>query len=190
MPLYQYKCRSRDCGEEFECFTTMARAGEGRWCQVCFTWADRVFVPPHVVSDCTQYRTDNTGGAQFSLPGERNLYMDKARAAGVTTEGKIYYPELARFQGDPKAWCGSNDDIRRVATENGYNVDGDVKVRARKEVEPERGGINETIVNEGVAKMLKANPGMKRERAVEDFVNRAAPKAHKRIVKNKKKAKV
>ncbi len=188
MPLYAYEC-SR-CDVVFETMGPMSRCSDPMPCPDCGSLSQRRYLPPTCVSDCTQYRGDNTGGAQFSLPGERKLYMDPAKAAGVTTEGKVYYPELARFQGDPKAWCGSNDDIRRVATENGYNVDGDVKVRARRDVEPEVGGINETIVEEGVANLLKANPEMKRERAVEDFVNRAAPAKHKRIVKNKKKAKV
>lgn len=188
MPLYQYECES--CKLAFEKIVPMKDAAYGQHCPDCQGFGTRRFVPPTCVSDCTLYRSDNTGGNQFQHPAHRNLYVDKAKAAGVTVEGKCYYPELASFQGDPEAWCGSADDIRRVATKKGYNVDGDVKVRARKEVEPEQGGISERLVNEGVARLQAENPGLSRKKAVEDYVNRHAPIGKKRIVKAKRKAKV
>jgi predicted nucleic acid-binding Zn ribbon protein len=189
MPLYVYECPICRC--RFDAFATMARCSAPAKCIRCLTPSPRLLVPVTVVSDCTQYRSDNTDGTQFANKDMANFHLAKARAAGVTTSGKSYYPELARYPGDPQAWCGSSDDIRRVARKEGYDVDGDVKVRARdRSIEPEKGGLNEKTVNERVNELLAKDPGMKRSKAVEDVVNKHAPASTKRIVKNKPKRKV
>jgi len=184
MPNYCYGCEQ--CNETFETFAPMKDCAKKQPCPQCKSPCGRVYLAPTVVSPCTQFTTELTGGRQFHHPMHRKLYLDKARKAGVNVEGRVYYPELARFQGDPKAWVESSDDIKRVATENGFNVDGDVKVRAKRDIPPLDGGIAEHIVETRVNEILEQNPGMKRSKAVEDVVNRHAPPGKRRIIKAKK----
>jgi len=88
---------------------------------------------PSLETDTTFTRgfgTDPFGGPVNSFTHRR--YMQMAKAAGVSTQGKRYMSGLARYPGDPKAWVGSKGDVRRVCEKRGWGCEGAVNVKARE----------------------------------------------------------
>lgn len=67
----------------------------------------------------------NTGGEQFAGPQQAMLgrYMDDAKAAGVSTQGKRYMHGLAAYPGDPRAWVGTRAEIKEVLRERGLGCE-------------------------------------------------------------------
>lgn len=188
MPLYQYEC---DDHGPFEAFAPMSDAGKTRRCP-CGKAGLRVFVAPHVESDCTVYTEDRTDLNQFRSEAMRDFYGEKARKAGVNTAGKKYDYSLARYPGDPKAWVGSDGDVRQVLEHRGWGAKGKVNVKMRNEerVEAPKPGISEKAVREMVHERMVVDPGQKLSKVIEDVVNDHAPRGGKRIVKSpKRKAK-
>lgn len=87
--------------------------------------------PPRIKTEATFQAAAPLGGAQFN-PATRELYLQRAREAGVTTEGRIYEPRLAAYPGDPEAWISNQDDLVRVAEARNYTVTGDVNVKGER----------------------------------------------------------
>jgi len=63
-----------------------------------------------------------------SMPLLRKRYLAMAKRAGVSLSGKCYDPQLASYPGDPTAWVGSPDDVKRVCQHKGLGCTGDVNV--------------------------------------------------------------
>lgn len=125
MPVYEYKCD--DCGNTEERFQTFkeldAGIGTPTVCAGCDGQYHRVMGMASIgVCDTTLCRdslkTRYDFDDQTDFRGE--LYAKKAKAAGVSTTGKWYHPGLAREVGDPEAWVGSMDDIKKVCTRRGW----------------------------------------------------------------------
>lgn len=91
--------------------------------------------PPRVQTEATYQAKGGLGGDQFGADPIRDFYLQRAREAGVSTDGKFYESRIAREPGDPEAWVSGPDDIKRVVESRGWNMDGDIKVKGR-EVEP------------------------------------------------------
>ena len=65
----------------------------------------------------------------------RRYARRRAAAAGVSTAGKRYEPQLADYLGDPRAWIDGPDDIKRICRKRGWACDGAVSVAAPKYVD-------------------------------------------------------
>lgn len=167
----------------------MAAADLPKGCPECGSWANRVFVPVHVESDCTVYTEDRTNGNQFKSEAMREHYLGAAKKAGIGTAGKKYDYSLARYPGDPKAWVGSDTDVRQVLEHRGWGSKGKVKVKMRNEegAEKPKAGISEANVREMVRERMTVDPGQKLSKVVEDVVNDHAPRNGKRIIRRKAK---
>lgn len=88
----------------------------------------------------------------------KQLCAAKARAVGVSPEGKHYNPFLARFLGDPQALISGRGDLRRVAEKRGIGlISGPVKVkpaeRPPEKIQPYR--VADDIVNREVDRAIE-----------------------------------
>lgn len=184
MPLYGYACLDHG---EFEAFASAAQCSEQRPCPLCERMSPRSFTANAgvgVISDTALFTSDRLD----QLPGAKDgtyigeVYRRKAEKAGVVTRGKQYIGGLAMYPGDPEAWVDSRSDMMRIAKKNNLHVDGIVKHKAEQAPPPPK-GVCETIVNRYVAEQQAANPTLTRERAVEDFMNKHAPRGAKQILK-------
>jgi putative FmdB family regulatory protein len=186
MPLYQYECSG--CEAEHEAFAPMARCAEPVGCPACGAVSYRVYVAPHVESDATVYTSDRTDIGQFRSEAMREFHMERAKKAGVNTAGKKYDPSIARFPGDPKAWVGSDTDVRQVLEHRGWGSKGKVKVAPRFDGhEAPQGGLAEKHVRQLVHERMTVDPGQKLSKVVEDVVNDHAPRGAKRILRSPKR---
>lgn len=131
--------------------------------------------PPQIRTEATfQAKDGGLGGAQFS-DAVREHYLGAARAAGVSTEGKVYDSRLAAFPGDPEAWIANQDDARRLLERRGWSCDGDITVRG-PDVEPKAGpAVAEDIVAGEVAERLEADPGARPEDVRERVIAERKP---------------
>jgi hypothetical protein len=89
---------------------------------------------PGAVTDST-FLAGHVNGNQFADdPNAGARYKREAEAAGVSTTGKVYLSQLAKYPGDPKAWVSSRGDVARVCKERGWACSGAVKVKSADEV--------------------------------------------------------
>lgn len=98
-----------------------------RGCTLCPMFASGE--TPACRSDGTIFPGHLTGGRQFKTEAVRRRYLAKARAAGVSTDGKVYSSALAAFPGDPRAWTDTVGDQVKLLQERGWSADGDLKVK-------------------------------------------------------------
>lgn len=125
MPLYQFECGN--CGQKYDEFRSFKNLTEPVNCH-CGLVAHRVFGAAEIRTEATFQAGIKLGGAQFG-PATRDFYLNAAREAGVSPDGKVYDHRIAAFPGDPQAWVGSSDDVRRVLEERNWGCDGDLKVK-------------------------------------------------------------
>lgn len=125
-----------------------------RGCTLCPMFASGR--TPACKSDGTIFPGHLTGGRQFVNPHVRARYLAKARAAGVTTDGKVYCSALADSPGDPRAWVDNVADQKKLLEERGWAAEGDVKVKGRdpKPAAPVR--LAEDLVEAHVERELEA----------------------------------
>lgn len=94
-------------------------------------------------------------------PQYRQVYMAKAKAAGVNPDGKKYIGQLASEPGDPRAWVDSSTDIRQRCEEKGWGCDGIVNVSAPEIQVDDLSGpykVSDKIVEERFAEAIAENP--------------------------------
>lgn len=153
---------------------------EGDICKLCeMLLSGR---PPRIKTEATFQAKAALGGAQFH-PATRDLYLQRAREAGVTTEGRVYEPRLAAFPGDPEAWISSQDDMVRVAEARNYTINGDVTVKGeRVEKSPSPiladdilEGLMESRLEEQLGPDFVEASGAVVERARDDVLTKHAP---------------
>ena len=81
----------------------------------------------------TRWLAGHVNGSQFAgSPREEAIggyYQQVARAHGLSTAGKVYKTQLARFPGDPQAWVSSRADCIKVAAERGMTLEGSVNYK-------------------------------------------------------------
>ncbi len=133
---------------------------------------------PPVVRGRRYRRIANDDGLAGSRFAER--YRKMAEAAGVSTAGKRYEPTLARFPGDPKAWCSDLDDVRQRCIEQGVAVDGAVNYKPpKRDAPPKPYRVADDIVEEVAAASrpdLDELPAGKRREVLEEVRERITPK--------------
>lgn len=84
-------------------------------------------------------------------------YRREAERRGVSTNGTLYDPGLAAFPGDPEAFVGGRDDVRRLAEKRGWGVQGAVTVKPA-ECQPEQIGLDPQIVEDEVEAYVDHHP--------------------------------
>lgn len=93
---------------------------------------------PHLSTDDTFFRGwQDSGGGQFANSGSfvQNGYLDVAKAAGVSTQGKVYMHGLAEYPGDPRAWVSTRGEMVSILKEKGWGCER-LGVKARTDVAP------------------------------------------------------
>lgn len=65
-------------------------------------------------------------------------YKAIAESEGQCVKGKIYLNGLAAYPGDPRAWVTGRGDVQKVCEERGWDCEGMVDVKARRQPEKER----------------------------------------------------
>lgn len=113
------------------------------------------------------------------MPARQAKYVsEEAKAAGINISGKYYCGGIADSRGwrDPEAWVSGNDDVLNVAKKRRMHVAGSVNYDPGP-APPKRTLINESIVQEMVAKEKRKNPSAKtgelREQVIEKHAYRA-----------------
>lgn len=118
--------------------------------------------PPRIETDAT-FLAGNCNGNQFEAnPEIGDLYAREAAAHGLTsTKGLVYKSSLAAFPGDPQAWVGSRDDVRRVCEERGWGCEGAVNMKVRNDRAPMPDvDVADDIVQEKMLDNLEVDPGI------------------------------
>lgn len=85
-------------------------------CPKCGKRSERRFGVPVLRTNTQFFAGAKYGAEQFAGgdPRARKMYLDAAKKAGVDVNGKIYQHAIARFPGDPMAWCDPDkDDVRK-----------------------------------------------------------------------------
>lgn len=76
--------------------------------------------------DDTRFMGVIARAADRTTPEVRAMYEREARAAGVSTTGRIYEPSIASpepgMMSDPKAWVGSLSELRENANRNHIGI--------------------------------------------------------------------
>lgn len=103
-------------------------------CQSCGGAIERIIGQAHIgLCNTTFCKTALPSRNDFDDPRNTatKVYEAKAKAAGVSTTGKVYMGSLATEFADPKAWFSDIDDIKARCKEMGWECkmeDGDLKV--------------------------------------------------------------
>ena len=118
---------------------------------------------------------DGLTGSRFA-----NHYRRMAERAGVSTAGKRYEPTLARFPGDPRAWCADLDDVKARCVEQGAAVDGAINYRPpKRDIPPAPYRVADDLVEDVAASHypdLDELPPAKRRERLEEVRERITPK--------------
>lgn len=103
------------------------------------------------------------GGGDLAPP-VREHHEAMARAAGVSIDGKVYMPGLARqnMPGDPMAWVSDHSEFKRRLEDRGDGwSDGTQSVRARDDFAPTPGiEVAADLVEERACQMIENNPDL------------------------------
>lgn len=103
-----------------------------------------------------------------------------AEAAGVSTTGKEYISQLAKFPCDPEAWVSDASDVKRICEKNNWGCEGMVNVKAH-ETPPEPDiPIAKNILDRRTQAVLERNP----ELPLEDARQRAFDEATGKVELN------
>ena len=93
-------------------------------------------------------------------PKNRELILDIAKKAGISTQGKCHKAGLGRPE-DPAAWVSSSDDVLRVAKARNLNVSGVVNHKAVDNLqEPKRVKLAEDIIQRMMKRTLERDPSL------------------------------
>lgn len=113
---------------------------------------------PQVVTDST-FMVGSENGKQFERnPVIGDRYRKIAEAKGGSTTGKKYLSQLAEFPGDPRAWVSTRGEVKKLCEQNGWGVDGAVKVKVRDCKPTPPVGVAEDLVQDEVASICAQLP--------------------------------
>lgn len=157
MPSYTYKCDK--CGHAIDRLHA-PRTRVTLPCSECGheypTWQ---FPCPNIQSETTflANRDDGFGNDNRS----RRVAMARAKAAGVSTAGKLYCPGLCP-PGEslsPKAWITDKADARRICRENNWSSETLGVKSDRIETEPKPYRVADDLVADEVKRVVKSREG-------------------------------
>lgn len=155
MPIHPAACVK--CEIEWEVLTLSFKAEVDLTCPKCKKQGERRYGVPLLKTNTTFMSGAKTGMEQLEGTTDyvRKVYAKQAAAAGVSTQGKIYQGGLARFPGDPMAWCSDIDEFKTKVKLRGAECEA-FGIKAR-EVEPtEKPVIAEDILDERVEKLVES----------------------------------
>lgn len=119
---------------------------------------------PTIRTNDTFMRGKKCGAFLDMTPEIQEECLAAARKAGVNPNGKFYYGQVARFDNDPLAWCGSDSDVlaRARALKVKIELNGRVyDYRERKEEpKPEAYEVAPDIVERYAQMQIDDNPDM------------------------------
>ena len=111
---------------------------------------------------------------QFESQKHLDKFLARSRAMGhKPSVNSTYYPNLARFPGDPEAFVSRSQGrsyIKKLCETRGWACEGGVNVKHRQpEVDPmeSRIKLGEDIVRESMADEQRKNPGMSKKQRKE-----------------------
>lgn len=142
--------RLKDRTPELVNFCVMVESGQG---------------PTLNTDDTFFHGWQNAGGRQFEndTPLAKGEYMQMAKAAGVTTQGRVYQHGLARFAGDPEAWVGSRGEMKEILERRGWGCERlGVKPRDATQDVQRVGQLADDIVEHHVDRRLASIPESER----------------------------
>lgn len=151
--MYPYICSG--CQHEFEEYQSMASEPLVK-CPCCKkSKLRRVFCVPNLKTNTTFLEGAKFGAAQFSGgdPRANAVYLDAAKAAGVSIQGKIYQHGLARFPGDPFAWVSDRDEIKKKVKQIGGESE-ELGIKAEPQAPKKSVPIGEDILNREVRDLV------------------------------------
>lgn len=117
-------------------------------------------IPPGANTD-REFLFGHVNGNQFEGQDFAADHHKKvAKAAGVSTTGKVYLSGLAEYPGDPRAWVSGRGDVQKVAEERGWGVEGAVNVK--RQPAPPRPAIEvaDDLVELHLAERLAKDPAL------------------------------
>ncbi len=109
---------------------------------------------------CVGIITDSLRSGLVPIETDKGYIADVARKHGANPEAGYYYPQLARFPGDPEAFVSSRSEIRRVLESRGWSSRGIVEVESKgpdRDPEPYR-PADDIIDREVAAHMEREGP--------------------------------
>lgn len=107
---------------------------------------------------------------------QANYILKEAKAAGISTTGKVYMSGLADKRGwcDPQAWISDVSDIKRVAKARNLQVRGIVDIDSTDEPN-QRAELNPRIARELAKKEIKKSPKLSMREALEKVKAKHVP---------------
>jgi len=124
---------------------------------------------PGLQTDAIFFSGHRTLYDQFGSQKHLDRFVNTSKAHGFTPNAHAkYFPELARFQGDPEAYVTRSQGrsyIRKLCEQRGWECQGDVKVAKR---EPESDPLarenckllGEDIIRDRAMEMAKTDPSV------------------------------
>lgn len=155
MPIHVSNCVK--CVADFETLTLSMRAEVDRTCPACGALGEARFGVPLLKTNSSFMKGAKFGMEQFASahPNIRKRIAREAAKAGVSVNGKIYQGQAARFPGDPRAWISHQDDLRKLAEEDGAEVPM-FGIKGR-DVEPKPPApVPEDLIDKRVEKLVEA----------------------------------
>jgi len=126
---------------------------------------------PGVETDATFFEGHSMLYDQFGSQKHLNRFLKNAKAHGHTPSPQSkYFPELARFQGDPEAFVTRSQGrsyIKKLCEKRGWAIEGAVNVEHR---EPESDPMDnknckplgEDIIRDRAIQMSQSDPSVKK----------------------------
>lgn len=157
MPIFEYECPECNGTSEVITLSMKEPAPANTPCRACGAMAARRFSVPTIKTNSTFFQRDKRGAEQFANdPLAMKTYVESARRAGVSIEGKTYQHGLAAYPGDPRAWVDDLGDAKRLAEERakeGMSCPA-LGVKGRQ-IEPKESiGVDPTLVEERLNRMV------------------------------------
>lgn len=107
----------------------------------------------------------------------KKWYLDRAKAAGVSTAGKTFISQLGAAE-NPEAWVSGLSDVKAVARKNNYGltVNDSRVVEQTPLVAPKPVPLAEKTIKRFMAAELKENPKADQRLLREKIIDKHAPK--------------
>lgn len=114
-----------------------------------------------------EFTLGHCNGNQFAgNPVAGNYYNRVAKEAGVSTTGKQYLGQLAKYPGDPRAWVSSRGDVAKICKENGWGCTGLVETKVVESEGAPDIDVADDILETRADDMIALDPGLKSKKAV------------------------
>lgn len=146
-------------------YTRLRREGQThRWAEMC------------ALQSAPRGMTDDVFFAGMQRPGDtleprmlKTLLKQAKREGFAPSPGATYYPALAEYQGDPKAWVSRADGrgyIKKLCESRGWSCEGGVTVKGRQPLsDPHKDCVPlaDDIIASTMREQIAADPSLKKK---------------------------